>query len=97
MLQRAAAAGQQPPTSFGLREDEISVSVDIITHGLPALRLFGNHKAADGSDVYELFADIFIALNVRSLCTHLASPLQAQHTCFRLHPFESWHAFDCAN
>lgn len=64
LLQRTPAAGQQPPTSYGLREDEMCVAVDIVTHGLPALRLFGNHKAVDGSDVYELFADIFVILHV---------------------------------
>ena len=42
------------------------MAVDLVTHGMPSLRLFGNHKAADGSDVYELFADIFTVLQVRS-------------------------------
>ena len=65
-LQRAPAAGQQLPNSYGLREDEMTLAVNIVSHGLPALRLFGNHKAQDGSDIYELFADIFVILHVSS-------------------------------
>ena len=42
----------------------MSLALGIVSHGLPALRLFGNHKAQDGSDIYELFADIFVILHV---------------------------------
>lgn len=48
----------------------MAVALDLVTHGMPSLRLFGNHKAADGSDVYEQFADIFTVLQVpAALCS----------------------------
>lgn len=43
----------------------MAVAVGLLDHGVPCLRLFRGHKAADGSDVYELFADIFTVLQVR--------------------------------
>ncbi len=68
--QRVGAAGVPPQQSFGLREEEMAVAVELVTHGMPSLRLFGNHKAADGSDVYEQFADIFTVLQVpAALCS----------------------------
>ena len=51
------------------------VAADLVTSGLPCLRLFGQQKAADGSDVYEIFADIFTVLMVRE-----RPPMEAVHS-----------------
>jgi hypothetical protein len=62
---------QGAPSTFGLREDEISVAVTFVTAGLPCLRLFSEIPGFPGTaeqqhDPYQTFADVFTVLQVRA-------------------------------